>query len=71
MDKMQPEGQKVKGPINGQGDRVQVIQVFFLLKKLLFSRSTFQELTKQATKAICIGIFVKGTKWIKDQKKRV
>ena len=68
---MQPEGQKVKGPVKGQGDRAQVIQVFFLLKKLLFSRTTFQALTKQATKAICIGIFVKGTKWIKDPRKRV
>ena len=67
MDKMQPEGQKVKG----QGDQAQVIKVFFLLQKVLFSRSTFQALTKQATKGICIGIFVKGTKWIKDQKKRV
>ena len=24
-------------------------------------------MTKQATKGICIEIFVKGTKWIKDQ----
>ena len=44
MDKIQPEGQNVKG----QSDGAQVIQVFFLLKKVLFSRSTFQALTKQA-----------------------
>ena len=66
MDKIQPEGQKVKG----QGDGAQA-QVFSLLKKVLFSRSTFQALTMQATKRICIRIFVKGIKCIKDQKKRV
>ena len=68
MDKIQSEGQKVKG----QSDGAQVIQVFvFLLRKVLFSRSTIQALTKQAKKGTCIGIFMKGTKWIKDQKKRV
>ena len=65
MDKIQPEGQKA---VKGQSDGAQVI---FLLKKVLFSRSTFQALTKHATKGICIGIFVKSTKWIKDQKKKV
>ena len=48
-----------------------MIQALFLFEKVLFSRSTFEALTKQATKGICIEIFVKGTKWIKDQKKRV
>ena len=68
MDKIQPEGQKAKG----QGDGAQAqAQVFSLLKKVLFSRSTFQALTMQATKGICIRIFVKGIKCIKDQKKRV
>ena len=37
------------------------MQMFFLLKKVLFSRSAFQALTKQATKGICIGVFVKGS----------
>ena len=32
----------------------------FLLKKVLFSGSTFQALTKQATEVICNGFFVKG-----------
>ena len=45
MDKIQPESQKVKG----QGDGAQ-IQVFFPFKKVLFSRSTRQALTKQSTK---------------------
>ena len=31
-------------------------------EKGLFSRSTFQALTKQATKGICIGVFVNGHK---------
>ena len=53
MDKMQSE-------VKGQGDRRQLVQVFYL----------DQALTKQATKGICIGIFVKGTKWIKDQNDR-
>ena len=36
-----------------------IIQVFFLLKKVLFSRSIFQALTKQATNGICTGFLVK------------
>ena len=35
-----------------------MIHVFFLLKKVLLSRSTFQALTKQATKGICIGLSI-------------
>ena len=39
-----------------------ITQVFFLSKKVIFSVSTFQALTKQATKGICIVCFVKGHK---------
>ena len=40
--------------------RSEVIQVFFVLKKVLLSRSTFQALIKKATNGISIGFFVKG-----------
>ena len=36
-----------------------IIQIFFLVIKVLFSRSIFQALTKQATNGICIGFFAK------------
>ena len=39
-----------------------IIQVFFLSKKVIFSIATFQALTKQTTKGICIVFLVKGHK---------
>ena len=46
-----------------------MIQVFFLLEKVLFYRSTFQALAKEGTKGIWIDFFVKDYKVDKDEKK--
>ena len=71
MDKMQPEGQKVKGPLKDQGDRAQVIQVFFVLKKGFIFQIYLASIDQASHKRDLHWNFVKGTKWIKDQKKRV